>query len=45
MGIGIAAGAIAALAARQKIEPREVEAKRVQDVVFATDLEKDFSKT
>lgn len=44
MSTGVAAGTIAALASRKGIDPREVDVKQVQEVVFAADLEKDFSK-
>lgn len=38
MGIGIAAGTVAALAVQDGVEPRDVDAAKVQEVVFATDL-------
>jgi len=37
LAIGVAAGAIAALAAKQGIEPRAVAVKRIQNIVFAAD--------
>lgn len=36
MATGIAAGTAAALAARQNMEPREINVKNVQDIVFTT---------